>query len=101
MQFRSLGKSGLKVSALSLGGWLTFGRIVTDAKLSKQIINKAYEGGVNFFDIADVYTTGESETKIGKLLAECPRHKLCISSKAFWRMSNDVNHKGLSRKHIM
>ena len=101
MQYRSLGKSGLKVSALSLGGWLTFGRIVTDDKLSRRIIARAYEGGVNFFDIADVYATGASETAMGRVLADFARHTLVISSKVFWPMSDDVNDKGLSRKHIM
>ncbi len=101
MNYRSLGKSGLKVSEISLGGWLTFGRIVKDHKLARQIITKAYDNGVNFFDIADVYARGESERVMGKVLSDLPRHTLVISSKVYWPMSDDVNDKGLSRKHIM
>lgn len=101
MNYRSLGACGTKVSEISLGGWLTFGRMVRDHKVTRQIISKAREQGVNFFDIADVYATGESEKAIGKALAEFPRHTLVISSKVFWPMSDDVNDRGLSRKHIM
>src|SRR5574341_762941 len=85
----------------SLGGWLTFGRTVNDQKLAGQIIAKAYDNGINFFDIADIYAKGESEKVMGKKLAEFPRHTLVISSKLFWDMSDDVNDRGLSRKHIM
>jgi voltage-dependent potassium channel beta subunit len=101
MNYRSLGRSGLKVSELSLGGWMTFGRSVKDSKIAKQIITKAYESGINFFDIADIYATGESEKMMGKVLSRFARHTLVISSKVFWPMSDDVNDKGLSRKHIM
>lgn len=101
MNYRSLGKSGTKVSELSLGGWLTFGRTIQDGKAARQIITKAYENGINFYDIADIYSGGESEKLMGKVLAEFPRHTLVISSKAFWPMSEDVNDRGLSRKHLM
>jgi len=101
MNYRSLGKSGLKVSEIGLGGWLTFGRTVTDQKLAGQIIKTAYDNGINFFDIADVYAKGESEKAMGKALADFPRHTLVISSKVHWPMSDEVNDKGLSRKHIM
>ncbi len=101
MNTRSLGKSGLKVSEIGLGGWMTFGRLLKDQKAARQIIVKAYEGGVNFFDIADAYASGEAETMMGKVLAEFPRHTLVISSKLFWPMSDDPNDRGLSRKHIM
>lgn len=101
MQYRSLGKSGLKVSMLSLGGWTTFGGSVTDLPLVKAIHCRAFDAGVNFFDNADVYAKGESEKIVGKALAEFPRHELVLSSKVFWPMSEDVNDKGLSRKHIM
>lgn len=101
MNYRSLGKSGTRMSELSLGGWLTFGRSVKDAKLARAIIVKAYESGINFYDIADVYSQGESEKMMGQVLAEFPRHTLIISSKTYWPMSDDVNDRGLSRKHIM
>ncbi len=101
MKYHRLGISGLKVSELSLGGWTTFGHSIQDEALAKNIILKAYESGVNFFDIADVYARGASELLMGKTLRELPRHTLVISSKVFWPMSDDPNDKGLSRKHIM
>lgn len=101
MNYRSLGKSGTKVSELSLGGWLTFGRTIQDNKTARQIIVKAYESGINFYDIADIYSNGEAEKLMGRVLAEFPRHSVIISSKCFWPMSDEVNDRGLSRKHIM
>ncbi|MGQ9848719.1 MAG: aldo/keto reductase [Aggregatilineaceae bacterium] len=101
MQYRRLGNSGLKVSALSLGGWTTFGDSLTDPRLARDIIVKAYDSGINFFDIADIYAKGEAERLMGSILKLFPRHTLVISSKAFWPMSDDVNDHGLSRKHLM
>lgn len=101
MNYRRLGHSGLKVSELSLGGWITFGESLTDRQLARRIITKAYDSGINFFDIADVYAGGESERMMGQVLKQFPRHTLVISSKLFWPMSDDVNDRGLSRKHIM
>lgn len=101
MEYRRLGNAGLKISALSLGGWITFGNSVKDVELAKNIIRTAYDNGINFFDIADAYAKGESEKLMGAILKEFPRHTLVISSKLFWPISNDVNDRGLSRKHIM
>lgn len=101
MKYRNVGQSGLKVSELSLGGWLTFGGSVKDEQIAREIIEKAYESGVNFFDIADIYARGESEKMMGSVLKQYPRHTLVISSKVFWPMSDDPNDRGLSRKHIM
>lgn len=101
MEYRRLGNAGLKISALSLGGWITFGNSVKDVELAKNIIRTAYDNGINFFDIADAYAKGESEKLMGTILKEFPRHTLVISSKLFWPISNDVNDRGLSRKHIM
>ncbi len=101
MNYRRLGNSGLKVSVLSLGGWTTFGESLQDKELAKSIITHAYDAGVNFFDIADVYARGASEEMMGEVLQQFPRHTLVISSKVFWPMSDDVNDRGLSRKHIM
>ncbi len=101
MEYRRLGSSGTKISALSLGGWITFGGSVTDTDLAKNIIHTAYDNGINFFDIADIYARGESEKLMGSILKDFPRHTLVISSKVFWPMSEDVNDRGLSRKHIM
>jgi voltage-dependent potassium channel beta subunit len=101
MLYRSVGKSGLKVSALSLGGWTTFGGSVEDSKTISTIIHAAFDAGINFFDIADVYARGKAEEMMGSVLRALPRHELVISSKVFWPMSDDINDRGLSRKHIM
>lgn len=101
MKYRHLGRAGLQVSELSLGGWITFGGSLTDRQLARDIITTAYDNGINFFDIADVYANGESEKLMGSVLKDFPRHTLVISSKVFWPMSDDPNDRGLSRKHIM
>jgi voltage-dependent potassium channel beta subunit len=101
MPYRKLGSSGLKLSALSLGGWVTFGGLVRDRQAIQKIHTVAYEAGINFFDMADVYARGISEQMMGEALKQFPRHELVISSKVFWPMSEDINDKGLSRKHIM
>lgn len=101
MEYRRLGQAGTKVSVLSLGGWTTFGGSVQEQEIADEIIVRAYEEGINFFDIADIYANGASEEMMGNVLQKFPRHTLVISSKVFWPMSDDVNDRGLSRKHIM
>ncbi len=101
MAYRSLGRCGTKVSRLSLGGWTTYGESVKDEALIRSILHTAFDAGVNFFDIADVYNKGETERAMGKILQGLPRHELLISSKIYFPMSDDVNDRGLSRKHIM
>ncbi|GMA15961.1 aldo/keto reductase [Deinococcus metallilatus] len=101
MEYRNLGRSGLKVSEVALGGWVTFGHSVNDQQMVRDIVTKAYEEGVNFFDQADVYARGKSEEMMGAVLRELPRHTLVLSSKVYWPMSDDVNDRGLSRKHIL
>lgn len=101
MQYRSLGRCGLKVSALSLGGWTTFGDSLKDQETVRSVVAAAYERGVNFFDMADAYARGECERVMGQVLKQFPRHTLVFSSKVFRPMSDDVNDRGLSRKHIM
>jgi voltage-dependent potassium channel beta subunit len=101
MEYRRLGQAGMKVSALSLGGWTTYGELVEDQRTVRDIIIRAYDAGINFFDIADIYARGEAERRMGQVFKLFPRHTLVISSKVFWPMSDDVNNRGLSRKHIM
>lgn len=101
MPYRSLGRCGTKVSIYGLGGWTTYGGTVKDNTTIKNIIHQAYDAGINFFDIADIYAKGESEKAMGEVLQDFPRHELVITSKVFWPMSEDINDKGLSRKHIM
>lgn len=99
MKYRSLGQSGLKVSMVSLGSWLTFGNTVgQDA--TDRVVHAAFERGVNLFDTADVYNQGEGERALGKAIADLPRHHLVIASKCYFPMSEDVNDRGLSRKHV-
>jgi voltage-dependent potassium channel beta subunit len=101
MHYRKLGNSGVKVSAVSLGGWINYGEGKVAEDTARAVIETAYEHGINFFDIADVYGRGGAETQMGKVLAQYPRHTLVISSKVFGAMSDDINDRGLSRKHIM
>ena len=101
MPYRRLGRAGIKVSALSLGGWTTFGSSIDDDGVTKAIIHRAFDAGINFFDIADVYAKGEAERRMGAVLRHLPRHELVLSSKVFWPMSDDINDRGLSRKHIV
>ena len=101
MQYRYMGKSGLRLSALALGGWTTYGASVKDEDTTASIIKHAFEAGINFFDISDIYEKGEAEKAMGKVFQDLPRHELVISTKCFWPMSEDVNDTGLSRKHIM
>ncbi len=99
MQYRSLGSSGLRVSAVGLGSWLTIGNAVDDAG-SRDLVRHAFERGVNLFDTADVYNHGEGERALGLALKELPRHRVVLATKCFFPMSDDPNDRGLSRKHV-
>lgn len=103
MRYRRLGNTGLKVSAVSLGGWTTYGHTVGEQNTVQRIIDRALELGVNFFDIADVYANGKAEELMGAALdaSGTPRHHLVVSSKVYFPLSDNVNDRGLSRKHIM
>lgn len=100
MQYRRLGDSGMKVSAVSIGGWINFGEGKVAEDNARAVVEKSYENGINFFDLADVYGRGEAEKQMGAILKQYPRHTLVISTKVFWPMSDDINDRGLSRKHI-
>lgn len=99
MHYRRLGRSGLKVSEISLGAWVTMGAQV-DEKKSAELIQTAFDQGVNFFDNADIYANGRAEEVMGKAIKDIPRHQLVISSKVFWPTMEGPNGRGLSRKHI-
>lgn len=99
MQYRNLGKSGLKVSEVGLGSWLTYGN-ATENEQAEACINSAYEIGINFFDTANAYAGGAAEIVVGKALAKFPRHTFVLSTKVFFAMGPDVNNRGLSRKHL-
>lgn len=99
MQYRQLGRSGLRVSEISLGSWLTYGATVDVGGASK-IVAAALELGINTFDTADVYANGAAEESLREALRGVARHKVVIATKAFFPMSEDVNDRGLSRKHL-
>lgn len=100
MQYRRLGQSGLKVSSVSLGSWLTYGNVI-DHAVTTRIVAAARTAGINLFDTADVYARGEGEIALGKALRGVRREHVVIASKCFFPMSDDVNDCGLSRKHVM
>lgn len=103
MKYRRLGRSGLQVSALSFGSWVTFGTQI-DVSDAVEALAAAYDHGVNFFDNAEVYENGESERIMGKALKQLgwPRDSYAVSSKVFWGAVDDPQptQKGLSRKHV-
>lgn len=101
MEYRYLGRSGLQVSALSLGGWITWGKQVGE-DIAYESMVEARQHGVNFFDTAEVYAEGRSEIAMGKAIqrAGWKRSDLVLSTKVFWG-GEGVNDKGLSRKHII
>ncbi len=99
MQYRALGPSGTKVSAISLGSWLTIGSAI-EQRATDACVHAAFEGGINFFDTADVYNRGEGEIALGKALKGYRRADYVLATKAFWPMSENVNDRGLSRKHL-
>ena len=101
MQYRYLGSSGLKVSALSLGAWVTYGEQVGD-EIANQCMSAAYEAGVNFFDNAEAYAGGQAEIVMGNVIKKAGwvRSDLVISTKIFWG-GDGPNDSGLSRKHIL
>lgn len=100
MKFRRLGNTGLKLSEISLGSWLTYGGYVEDDNAIR-IIDKAYSLGINYFDTANVYHIGEAEKVVGKALKQFPRDSYVLSTKVFFPMGEGINQHGLSRKHII
>ena len=100
MHYRRLGRSGLKVSEISLGTWLTFGNHI-DEKQSKKLIHAAFEQGINYFDSADINANGKADEILGRAIADLPRTELVLSSKVFYPTSAGPNGRGLSRKHIV
>jgi aryl-alcohol dehydrogenase-like predicted oxidoreductase len=100
MQYRHLGNSGLRISEIGLGGWLTFGH-VHDERSGREVMDRAFACGINFFDTANVYASGACETLWGKLLGAYPRSSYVLATKVYFPMGEGPNDRGLSRKHIM
>lgn len=100
MEYRQIGTSGLRVSAVSLGAWLTYGSSRVQEETAIQCLRYAIEHGINFIDVADIYAYGRAEEVVGRAVEDYKRSDLVISTKAYWPMSDNVNDCGLSRKHI-
>lgn len=103
MEYRNLGRSGLKISQLSFGSWVTFNKQI-DSRLAEKMFGMCFDAGINFFDNAEGYEAGESEIVMGKALKSLarPRDSYCVSSKVFFGASAAPmpTQRGLSRKHI-
>ncbi len=104
MEYRKMGNTGLKLSVLSYGSWVTFSKQVDDSA-SDRLMGLAYDNGINFFDNAEAYEGGRSEEMMGRVLKmkNWDRTSYCISSKAFFGLygkNNKPNQNGLSRKHL-
>jgi voltage-dependent potassium channel beta subunit len=100
MKYRRLGKSGLKISEIGFGSWLTYGKAVAD-HTAYDCIHKAYELGINFFDTANAYEGGKAEEVLGEALKVYPRSSYVVATKLFFPMGDRPNERGLSRKHIV
>ena len=99
MNYRRLGTTGLKVSEISLGAWVTFGGQIKD-NTAHHLVKLAFDQGINFFDCADTYENGAAEKVLGEAIKDIPRNELVISSKVFFPTMQGPNGRGLSRKHI-
>jgi voltage-dependent potassium channel beta subunit len=99
MRTRRLGRSGLEVSEVALGSWLTLGSSV-DRSDTQKIVRRAFDLGINLFDTADVYARGAAELTLREALSGLSRHHVVIATKAFFPMSDRPNDRGLSRKHL-
>ena len=100
MQYRHLGRAGVRVSTIALGSWLTYGSSVAE-EAATQCIHKAYELGINFFDTANAYNRGEAEKVVGRALQDFSRDSFVLATKVYFPMGDGPNDRGLSRKHIM
>src|SRR5262245_3220118 len=100
MQHRALGRSGLRVSEIALGSWLTLGSSV-DREGTRALVQRAWDLGIDFFDTADVYANGAGEEALGYALRGIPRAYVVLATKAFFPMSERPNDRGLSRKHLV
>jgi voltage-dependent potassium channel beta subunit len=100
MEYRRLGRAGVKVSAIALGNWLTHGGYVAE-ETAAACVRRAYDLGINLFDTANVYSRGAAEEVLGRALRDYPRSSYVLATKLFWPMGDGPNDRGLSRKHVM
>ncbi|MBN2510259.1 MAG: aldo/keto reductase family protein [Spirochaetales bacterium] len=99
MKYRRMGNTGLKLSEVAYGSWLTFANQV-ELDNARAIIERAFELGINYFDTADIYEKGKAESLLGEILPRYNRRHYVVATKTFWPMSGHETDKGLSRKHI-
>ncbi|MEA2664669.1 MAG: hypothetical protein QOI11_1613 [Candidatus Eremiobacteraeota bacterium] len=99
MRYRNLGRWGVKVSAVGLGSWLTYGGSVEE-DAARACMRRAFERGVTFFDTANVYARGRAEEVVGRTIAEFPREQIVLATKVYFSMGEGPNDRGLSRKHV-
>jgi voltage-dependent potassium channel beta subunit len=99
MEYRKLGNTGLAISTITYGSWLTFGNQM-ELDAAREIVEKAFALGINSFDTADVYKGGEAEKLLGQILPKRRRAEYVLATKAFWPMSDHPTDRGLSRKHL-
>ena len=99
MQYRKMGKWGVKLSTLGIGSYLTIG-FKQDFKAAREIVRHAYDSGINFYDTANAYAIGEGERVLGKCLADFPRSSIFLLTKVYAPMADGPNDRGLSAKHI-
>src|ERR1700733_3466488 len=99
MQYNKLGKSGIRLSEIAYGSWITFAKQL-GLKEVKEFMHVAFDHGINFFDNAEGYSHGEAETLMGSVLKDFRREDLIVSTKIFWG-GNGPNDTGLSRKHLI
>lgn len=100
MQYRQLGRAGVRVSTIALGSWLTYGNAVAE-ETAIACIHRAYELGINFFDTANVYNRGAAEEVVGRGLSDFSRDSYALATKVYFPMGEGPNDRGLSRKHIL
>jgi voltage-dependent potassium channel beta subunit len=100
MEYRSLGATGLKVSEIALGNWITHGGQVGD-DAARACVDAAFDSGITFFDTADVYSGGAAESVLGNILKGVRRSSYVLATKVFWPTGDGPNDRGLSRKHII
>jgi len=101
MKYKYLGDTGIQVSSIGLGSWINFDKDKGREDLNEKIVTEAYNLGINYFDVADTYGKGFAEEQLGYALSKYKRSTMVISTKVFFPMSDDVNDRGLSRKHIL
>jgi voltage-dependent potassium channel beta subunit len=100
MEYRHLGSSGLRISEIALGNWITHGGQV-DEEAASACVHAALEAGITLFDTADIYEVGKAESVLGRALKDVRRSYVSIATKVYWPTEQGPNDRGLSRKHIM